>query len=249
MPASQLRLFADPQPLVERLGREFFRQLPDCPGVYLMCGSADMILYIGKAKSLRHRLCSYRVANPERMAQRTLRLLCLVERVTWEECCDEEAALRREAELLRALKPRFNRAGVWQGPKSFLVWRAEAGGLEIAVTERPEDGWQLLGPLGRRAFYLQQALVRLLWCRLRPERGLAGMPSGWFGGGHGERVRIECSGAKMASQSAGRLSAWANGDVEAFKQWLLPPTASFEKQMWEEDMELLAEKALRTTPK
>ena len=58
---AQLLLFPDPQPLVERLGRDFFRQAPE---VYLMRDAADTVLYVGKAKSLRQRLANYRVANP-----------------------------------------------------------------------------------------------------------------------------------------------------------------------------------------
>jgi hypothetical protein len=60
VPAAQQLLFPDPQPLVERLGRDFFRDLPECPGVYLMRDTSDVILYVGKAKNLRKRLASYR---------------------------------------------------------------------------------------------------------------------------------------------------------------------------------------------
>src|SRR3989442_15801041 len=63
VPTAQQLLFPDPQPLVERLGRDFFRQLPECPGVYLIRDACDVILYVGKAKNLRKRLGSYRVAN------------------------------------------------------------------------------------------------------------------------------------------------------------------------------------------
>jgi hypothetical protein len=71
----QMLLFPDPRPLVERLGRDFFRQAPERSGVYLMRDSSDTVLYVGKAKNLRKRLGSYRVANPDRMARRHLRML------------------------------------------------------------------------------------------------------------------------------------------------------------------------------
>ena len=150
---------------MERLGRDFFRNLPECPGVYLMRGASDTVLYVGKAKNLRKRLGSYRVANPERMPRRHLRLLRLVEHIGWEECDDERAALRRESELLLTLKPRFNRAGVWQGVKRFLAWRLQSAGLELAVAESVEEGWNCAGPFGAHAVHVHRALVRLLWCR------------------------------------------------------------------------------------
>ena len=119
-------LFADPQPLVERLGRDFFRQLPEAPGVYLMRDGSDAVLYVGKAKNLRKRLGSYRVANPDRMRGRLLRLLHRVQRIDCEKCSDETAALARESELLLSLRPRFNRAGVWPPPRQYLAWRTTA---------------------------------------------------------------------------------------------------------------------------
>src|SRR6266851_3829785 len=46
VPAAQQLLFPDPQPLVERLGCDFFRVLPECPGVYLMRDECEVILYV-----------------------------------------------------------------------------------------------------------------------------------------------------------------------------------------------------------
>src|ERR1041384_6092768 len=66
MRARQRWLFPPPRPLLDRLGEEFFRQLPRRPGVYFMCGPGEGVLYVGKAKDLRRRLASYRVANPDR---------------------------------------------------------------------------------------------------------------------------------------------------------------------------------------
>ena len=114
MASGQLWLFPPPKPLVERLGTDFFRALPDGPGVYLMCGATGGVLYVGKARNLRKRLASYRVANPERLPRRIIRLLYRVTRIEYDECPTEEAARNREELLICVLNPRFNGAGkVW----------------------------------------------------------------------------------------------------------------------------------------
>src|SRR5258708_657064 len=125
---TQVLLFPDPRPLVERLGPEFFRDAPQAAGVYLMRDRFDTVLYVGKAKNLRKRLASYRVANPDRMPRRHLRLLRAVERIELRPCADESAALATESILLRTLRPRFNRAGTWPGALRFLAWRVTGSG-------------------------------------------------------------------------------------------------------------------------
>ncbi len=187
---AQLLLFPDPRPLVERLGSEFFLQLPEQPGVYLMRDAADTVLYVGKAKNLRRRLASYRVANPERKACRHLKLLRAVARIEVQVCATEGAALAKEAGLLRSMRPRFNRAGTWTAPPRLLGWRLTEEGLDLAIREAFDAGWHSKGPLGAGSFALRAALVRLLWCALHPERGLTAMPEGWFGGGRLEIVTI-----------------------------------------------------------
>lgn len=244
MQAAQQRLWPDPQPLIDRLGREFFRQLPEKPGVYLMRGVAEIVLYVGKAKNLRHQLGSYRVANPERMARRTLRLLNLVEQIGWEECDTEGAAFRRESELLLALKPRFNRAGVWQGPKRFLGWRTVSDGLELAVVDTPREGWTCAGPFGAQAIYLHRALVRLLWCRLHPNAGLAGMPAGWIHGEHGLHLLLPHADTSLAGETCARLTRLVTRGCNSFQEWLLPVSAAFEQSLRDEDMELVTKHLL-----
>ena len=114
MSASQLWLFPHPRPLVDRFGEDFFRALPTHAAVYYLCGPAEGVLYVGKAKNLRKRLAAYRVANPERMPRRILRLLTRVTRIEWDCCPDEAAAGFREELLIAVLNPRFNAAGkVW----------------------------------------------------------------------------------------------------------------------------------------
>jgi excinuclease UvrABC nuclease subunit len=111
MATGQLWLFPPPRPLVERLGEAFFEHLPAKPGVYLMCGPHEGVLYVGKAKDLRRRLASYRVANPERLPRRIIRLLHQVTRIEFDECASEQAAKWREELLILVLAPKYNRAG------------------------------------------------------------------------------------------------------------------------------------------
>ena len=114
MATGQLWLFPPPRPLIERLGKDFFQGLPTQPGVYFMCGAEAGVLYVGRAKNLRKRLSSYRVANPERLPRRLVRLLHCVSRIEYDICPDEAAAQHREELLICVLAPRFNRAGkVW----------------------------------------------------------------------------------------------------------------------------------------
>jgi hypothetical protein len=120
MRGRQLWLFPPPRPLVERFGDSFFRQVPARPGVYYLCGRREGVLYLGKAKNLRKRLGSYRVANPERLPRRMIRLLFQVERIEWDVCSDEATAAQREKALLRVLQPKFNRANLYPPARVYL---------------------------------------------------------------------------------------------------------------------------------
>jgi predicted GIY-YIG superfamily endonuclease len=240
---SQTLLFPDPRPLVERLGREFFRQLPESPGVYLMRDAADSVLYVGKAKNLRRRVGSYRVANPDRLPRRHLRLLRAVARIELEECPDEPAALARERELLRSLKPKFNRAGTWPAPARFLGWRCSGEQFQLAILELPDTRWNLYGPLGGGAKVLQTILVRLLWFALHPRRGISGMPPGWFHGRFGPEVVIPC-GARIALVNR-TVQQLLGGEPDAFCEWIQGKLEGnphpFEQAVAESDWAHLAE--------
>ena len=243
MPAAQQLLFPDPQPLVERLGRDFFRQLPECPGIYLMRDASDVILYVGKAKNLRKRLCSYRVANPDRMPRRHLRLLRAVARIELQECPDESSALARESELLRTVRPKFNRAGTWRPPPRFFAWRCMEQQLLLAVAERPETNWRWHGPLGGGAGVLRVALVRLLWLAVHPRLGLAALPLGWFHGRLETQTTIQCG--PMIESVSSNLEKLLSGQMAEFCDWIraqMPDGLSpFERACVEADLELLTD--------
>ncbi len=249
---AQILLFPDPRPLVEQLGTGFFHHAPQGPGVYLMRDKTDTVLYVGKAKNLRRRLANYRVANPDRLGRRHLRLLRAVRRIELEECSDEEAALARESELLRGLRPRFNRAGTWPGMPRFLGWRVAKGGLALAVTGERRFEWHTHGPYGASVIPLRAALVRLIWCALEPERRLWGIPEGWFSGRHGETAivpRREASEEQL--EEAGRLlGELFAGNSAAFALWIRDRTATqahpFEVAVREMDLETVTAFSERT---
>lgn len=81
--------------------------LPDSPGVYLMKGSHDEVLYVGKSKSLKDRVRSYfqktRPASPRirKMTDRVQNIETLVTR-------SELDALILENTLIKKYRPRFN---------------------------------------------------------------------------------------------------------------------------------------------
>lgn len=104
----QGHLFPEINPLIERLGKAFFDDLPSCPGVYKMYGEAKHLLYVGKAKNLRRRLFTYKRVKKDKASRKVIRLVRMIREIEYETWPTEEAALLRENELLRHVKPPFN---------------------------------------------------------------------------------------------------------------------------------------------
>ena len=219
MAAGQQFLFAPAKPLVERLGKKFFRKVPKRPGVYLMRDATGEVVYVGKAKNLRQRLRSYRVANPEHMPRRHLRMVREVARIDFDLCRNESAALAREARLLRRLKPKFNRAGVWPGKAQFLTWRFADQAVQFSTQEIPPLGWERFGSLGGYAPRLHGAVARLLWLALNPQAGFSRLPHGWARNRFALPVTIACGAREAEIRQALENLFW--GKAEDFSAWLL----------------------------
>lgn len=87
-------------------GRDFARTLTTEPGVYRMLGIDDQVLYVGKARNLKSRVESYFArgthdARITSMIMQVRRMEVMVTRT-------EAEALLLEAQLIKALKPRYN---------------------------------------------------------------------------------------------------------------------------------------------
>ena len=83
------------------------QNLPLKPGVYLMKDADGQIIYIGKAKRLRHRVRSYFTSAPEN-DPKTLRMRGLVADIDFIVAESEVQALILEETLIKQHKPRFN---------------------------------------------------------------------------------------------------------------------------------------------
>ena len=82
-------------------------QLPDLPGVYMMIGADDRILYIGKAVSLRNRVRSY-FQDSAAHEYRTVKMVERVVDVRTIVVTNEVEALILEANLIKRHQPPFN---------------------------------------------------------------------------------------------------------------------------------------------
>ncbi len=90
--------------LAEKLDR-----LPAEPGVYLFKNARGQVLYVGKAKSLRHRVRSYFQRGPDAgVAPKTAALVAHVADLETIVVRNEKEALLLEGNLIKAHRPRYN---------------------------------------------------------------------------------------------------------------------------------------------
>jgi excinuclease UvrABC nuclease subunit len=169
MAEEQLKLFETCSVIQRRFDRTFFRSLPDCAGVYLMCDAESHVIYVGKAKNLRQRIGSYRYAD-ERCSRKTARLVARIASIRWQECASEEAALLEENRLLRELRPRFNRMNTWPKAAQFIRLVVDSTFVQMSLTTEA-DG-QCYGAFKGVSRDVFGALLRLLWAIGDPYAGL-----------------------------------------------------------------------------
>lgn len=172
----QLRLLPAPKPLTERLGCEFFHGIPRAPGVYRMFDEAGFLLYVGQSSDLRDRLNSYRHVHPERDSRKTNRLVHLVRRIDWEVCDSPVSAVLRENELLRTLRPRFNRMNVYPKACFFIGVERDGGLLRLTLTRDTTLTGKLFGAF-KGAAWPFASLCRLLFIASHRDVSFGHFPS------------------------------------------------------------------------
>jgi len=103
----------------EGLPADVFDQLPEAPGAYVFYGEDDRALYVGESINIRSRVMNHFAGGA--LAGKDLRIAAEVKRVDWIETAGELGAQMKEAQLLKALTPVYNRKG--RGPAELCAWR------------------------------------------------------------------------------------------------------------------------------
>ena len=128
--------------------RDKLSQLPHKPGVYLMKDRFGRVIYVGKARDLRKRVCQY--FHPSRRMGWDAKFNALVEAI-----CDfdvhtvrsEPEALLLEGKLIKEFHPRYNVS--FRDDKRFLLVKVNLNDPIPRFTRtrfRQEDGARYFGP-------------------------------------------------------------------------------------------------------
>lgn len=119
-------------------------EISDHPGVYLFYGSKDLLLYVGKSKTLRSRIRAHFTSRGERWLCRKIR------RIEVRETAGELGALLLESRLIKELRPMYNVAA--RRKRQIVVAKARPArngylgvSLEPVDVLRPQDAPALLG--------------------------------------------------------------------------------------------------------
>jgi excinuclease ABC subunit C len=134
--------------------------LPERPGVYLMRGRDQTVLYVGKAVVLRNRVRSYFHASAQH-DHKVLRLVSEVADLEWIVTDTELEALILENELIKRHHPRFNVR--LRDDKTYpyikLHWQEDFPKVSI-VRRMEQDGARYYGPF-TSAYAVRQTLDAL----------------------------------------------------------------------------------------
>jgi excinuclease ABC subunit C len=154
---------------------EQVRRLPDGPGIYVFRDRGGKALYVGKAKSLKKRVASYKRRADD------LRLATMVEEaaaIEFVETGSEAEALLLENNWIKNHKPRFNVLLRDDKTYPYVKLTLRDGYPRVTFTRRVfNDGAEYYGPflpggLARRAIKLTQKLFGIRVCTIEIDGSL-----------------------------------------------------------------------------
>ncbi|HEY8930767.1 MAG TPA: exonuclease domain-containing protein [Mucilaginibacter sp.] len=120
------------QLLPPHLPKQDVDALPQSPGVYYFHDHAGKVIYVGKAKNLRKRVCSHFTGNnPGPQRQEFLRNIC---HISFQTCGTELIAFVLEAVEIKRLWPKYNRSlKRFEQAFSLYAFEDQRGYLRLAV--------------------------------------------------------------------------------------------------------------------
>lgn len=149
--------------------KKLLPDLPTGPGVYRMYGAGDEVLYVGKAINIKKRVSQY--TQTSRLTRRIRQMVYLTWRLEVVETPSETEALLLEANMIRAMQPRYNirlkddgaYPGIYITPPDDLPSR-----IRVHRGRVPKKGW-FFGPYpsaysARKMVDLMERLFKLRTC-------------------------------------------------------------------------------------
>ncbi|MBI4301689.1 MAG: excinuclease ABC subunit UvrC [Chloroflexi bacterium] len=131
---------------MEQKIEEIWKNLPTKPGVYLMKDGAGVILYVGKAASLRHRVRSY-FGAPQTLSHKLERLMARVANIDFIITDSVQEALLLESNLIKSHRPHYNVRLKDDKNYPYLKITINEYWPRVCITRRMEDdGARYFGP-------------------------------------------------------------------------------------------------------
>jgi excinuclease ABC subunit C len=163
---------------LERI-RGRIRELPTGPGLYFLKSSDDVVLYIGKAKSLRSRVASYFQPGSDLLGSRGPRIAEMVGKVMAIdvlETATEVDAMLKEARLIKDIRPPYNTDLTDDKTFPYLEITTREDFPGVYITRKPQPrGTRLFGPFANvkdlRAVVVElQKIFKFRTCTLTIEQ-------------------------------------------------------------------------------
>lgn len=129
---SALKQNSKEQVLPANLPKKDVEALPQCPGVYYFHDQKGKVIYVGKAKNIKKRVCSHFTGNnPGPQRQEFLRN---IHNITFEVCGTELIAFVLEAVEIKRLWPRYNRSlKRFEHAFSLYAFEDQRGYIRLAI--------------------------------------------------------------------------------------------------------------------
>ncbi len=119
--------------------------LPLSPGVYLMYNKQNTIIYVGKAKALKNRVCQYFRSGNDHTAK-VAKMVSLVDHFEYIVCENEFEALVLEASLIKQYQPKYNILLKDDKGYHYIKITPAPWRRITAVKQKNDDGATYLGP-------------------------------------------------------------------------------------------------------